>query len=68
MIRQTTTTTTRLHAECHHCDWTTDAPNGMGNAARHHDATGHPITIHIDRNITYGDPTSPRQPELFEAA
>jgi len=48
-----------LTAECHSCPWATYAPNGLGNAARHHDATGHPITITIHRTITYGNPNTP---------
>lgn len=56
-----------LHAECQRCDWTTRAPNGLGNAARHHDATGHRVTVTIHRTITYGDPAAPLpgQDELF---
>jgi hypothetical protein len=57
--RQTDSATTRLEAECLRCGWRTTAANGMGNAARHHDATGHPVRINVDRVITYGDANAP---------
>lgn len=59
MSRQTTTSTTRLEARCLACQWTTSANNGLGNAARHHDATGHPVHVEVDRTITYGNPAAP---------
>lgn len=54
--RATHTYTSRLVAECQGCDWTTDAPNGLGNAAKHHDATGHTVRVDVDRTVVYGDP------------
>lgn len=59
MSRATTTATTRLNATCLRCAWTTLAANGLGNAARHHDATGHPVRVEVDRVINYGDPAAP---------
>lgn len=59
MTRQTTTATTRLNAACLQCAWATTANNGLGNAARHHDATGHAVRVEIDRVIVYGDPAAP---------
>lgn len=56
MSRHVTTTTRRLAAWCASCEWTTDAGNGLGNAARHHDATGHTVTVEVDRTIVYGNP------------
>jgi hypothetical protein len=32
-------------AECLGCNWASDAANAMGNAARHHDATGHAVRV-----------------------
>jgi hypothetical protein len=57
--RATTTATTRLEAACRQCGWRTTASNGLGNAARHHDATGHIVDIAVDREVTYGDPATP---------
>lgn len=57
--RATDTVTTALLAECQRCAWSTKATNGLGNAAKHHDATGHPVTVHVERTITYGDPNAP---------
>lgn len=65
--RETSSTVTDLIAACQACPWTTTAPNGLGNAARHHDATGHVVTVHVTRHITYGDPsTPPPGQEAFE--
>lgn len=59
MSRATVTATTRLEASCLACAWSTTASNGLGNAARHHDATGHPVRVEVDRTIVYGDPAAP---------
>lgn len=65
--RATTVTTTLVLAECHRCQWRSDAVNAHGNAARHHDASGHPVTVTVTRRIVYGDPGAapPGQEELF---
>lgn len=64
MTRETSTVTNLLAAECHGCDWQTNAANTFGTAARHHDATGHPITVTINRTITYGNPNAPLPDQL----
>lgn len=68
MKRVTATATIRLEAACRQCAWRTTAPNGLGNAARHHDATGHTVDVDVDRRVVYGDPaaTMPGQIGLFE--
>lgn len=67
MSRQRTMRTTQLEAECLRCAWRTTAANGLGNAAKHHDATGHPVRTVIEREIIYGDPAAPMdgQEEMF---
>lgn len=62
MSRDTSSTVTDLLAECDGCSWTTTAANGLGNAARHHDATGHVVRVSVTRLVTYGDPTKPPMP------
>lgn len=57
--RDTTVLTRDVLADCHRCHWRSDAVNAHGNAARHHDATGHPVTVTVTRTITYGDPAAP---------
>jgi hypothetical protein len=65
--RVTASETTELHAECLRCTWKTTAANGLGNAARHHDATGHAVRTEVTRLIVYGDPAAvpEGQAELF---
>jgi len=65
--RDTTVVTRDVTAECHRCDWRSHAVNAHGNAARHHDASGHPVTVTVTRTVTYGDPHAvpPGQEELF---
>jgi hypothetical protein len=45
-------------AECLGCNWASNAANAMGNAARHHDATGHAVRVETSRVVTYGDPAA----------
>lgn len=65
--RVTTVSPATFDAQCQGCAWASTAANAMGNAARHHDATGHPVTVLVTRAITYGDPSAapPGQEELF---
>jgi hypothetical protein len=46
-------------AECLGCAWSSTAANAMGNAAQHHDATGHAVRVETTRVVTYGDPGAP---------
>lgn len=59
MSRATSVRTARLEAACLRCAWRATTLNAHGLAARHHDATAHPVTVHVDRVITYGDPAAP---------
>lgn len=62
MTRHMSTAVTRVHATCRACPWETTGLNGLGNAAKHHDATGHPVTVLIERRVDYGDAASYRDP------
>jgi hypothetical protein len=57
--RTTTVSPATFAAECQGCAWASTAANAMGNAARHHDATGHAVTVETTRLVTYGDPHAP---------
>jgi hypothetical protein len=46
-------------AQCYGCNWGSEARNAMGNAAQHHDATGHAVRVETTRVVTYGDPAAP---------
>lgn len=59
MSRPTTVSRAQYEAQCLGCAWASQAANAMGNAAQHHDATGHAITVDVHRSITYGDPCAP---------
>lgn len=48
-----------VQAICAGCEWHSTARNAMGNAARHHDATGHSVTVEQVIRTTYGDPHAP---------
>ena len=37
-------------ADCDDCGWHSEYRNALGNAKRHHNATGH--TVHIEEHIT----------------
>jgi hypothetical protein len=52
--RQTATTTLEAFAECGGCDWRNAGRGALGSAARHHDATGHPVTITTTNRVEYG--------------
>lgn len=56
--RRPTSSTLAVSAQCLDCPWTTTAANGLGNAAQHHDATGHVVEAHVVRDVTYGDPAA----------
>jgi hypothetical protein len=57
--RQRTTHTGLLgvQAECYDCPWKTFERNGLGNAARHADATGHHVTVEQTTVIIYNKRT-----------
>lgn len=55
MSRQTASGLLGCRAECRACAWSSTARNAIGNAARHHDASGHAVTVEVTRQITYGD-------------
>lgn len=59
MSRQTTSGLIAVRAECQGCPWSSEARNAVGNAAKHHDATGHTVNVDVTRAITYGDPSAP---------
>jgi hypothetical protein len=59
LSRQTAVSPAQYAAECYGCNWASTAANAMGNAAQHHDATGHAIRIETTRVVTYGDPAAP---------
>lgn len=59
MTRETTTSRASYSATCLGCGWKSSAVNAMGNAARHHDATGHPVTVDTARTVFFGDPDTP---------
>lgn len=67
MKRRTFTGVVEVHAECDDCGWESWAKNAMGNAARHHDATGHVVRVEQVNCVRYGgDATlpAPAQPSL----
>lgn len=69
MSRDTNAATLAAAADCQACPWRTTGNGALGNAARHHDATGHAVTVDVTRRITYGDPTAaaPGQTSLLDA-
>lgn len=56
--RATSSTLAAASAACRGCSWTTSARNALGNAARHHDRTGHVVSVEEHRQVTYGDPSA----------
>ncbi len=52
--RVKTTALESARAECDACPFTTEGVGALGNAARHHDATGHPVTVRTVRTLRYG--------------
>lgn len=54
-IRQTKVES-RATAECQDCAWRSSGRNAQGIAARHHDSRGHLVVVHVETEITYGDP------------
>ena len=40
-------------AECQDCEWQSYARNALGNAAQHHDRTGHNVNIEVQGNVSY---------------
>jgi hypothetical protein len=57
--RQTNSRLAEVTAECQRCAWTSNARNAHGNAARHHDATGHAVRVDTVRVTIYGNPDAP---------
>jgi hypothetical protein len=53
--RVMTSTLAAVSATCSGCAWSTSARNALGNAARHHDRTGHVVSVEEHRQVTYGD-------------
>lgn len=45
-------------AECRGCAWKLTGTGALGNAARHHDASGHVVDVCVGTRITYGDPAA----------
>jgi hypothetical protein len=66
--RASVTRLSGVAADCLACGWESTARNAHGNAARHHDATGHPVRVDVTRTTTYGDPSAgaPGQENLME--
>ena len=38
---------------CYDCGWSAEGANAKGNAARHHDRTGHKVAVEETRSIVY---------------
>ena len=38
---------------CEDCEWHTFGKNGLGNAAQHHDRTGHTVRVDVEGQVTY---------------
>ena len=43
-------------AWCTDCEWKTEGKNAMGNAARHHKATGHCTMVELYYSQVFGQP------------
>lgn len=50
-----------VFAECEVCGWQSESRNAMGNAARHHDATGHYVQVEQTIGVGFGDRATERQ-------
>lgn len=61
MKRETHSVTLEVQAGCDECAWCSTALNSLGNAARHHDATKHAVTVDVTRRITYGHQPTPEE-------
>jgi hypothetical protein len=59
--RTTHTGLAGVMAECQDCPWKTYARNGLGNAARHADATGHYVQVEQTTLINYNRPAEDPQ-------
>ena len=56
-------------AHCQNCGWHSNAVNALGNAARHHDRTGHTISVDVTGGVTYcGDEENQRRKMLKGAS
>lgn len=61
MKRPTTVSPGDFLAECQDCDWSLNARNALGAAARHYDATLHSVVVTCERTVYYGrGPGEPR--------
>lgn len=58
--RTTHTGLAGVHADCQDCPWQTYERNGLGNAARHADATGHYVMVEQTTLISYNRPKDPQ--------
>lgn len=54
-------------AWCAECNWKTYGKNAMGNAARHHKATGHYTMVELSYVQTFGTPPESLLPARKEA-
>jgi len=52
---------TDYYAECHVCEWRSEAQNALANSARHHDHTGHYVTCEVRRTVLYGRPKGEKE-------
>lgn len=59
--RVTRSRVTAVFASCASCDWSSDAANAQANGARHHDATGHEVTVAQHLLTIYGEQPSPEE-------
>jgi len=41
-------------ASCYDCDWSTEGKNAMGNAAQHHQKTGHTLRGELEQAFWVG--------------
>lgn len=61
MARETNTALTDVIVECQGCDYASRSLNGLGSAARHHDATGHEVRTSVTRLVVYGEGPTPEE-------
>lgn len=52
--RLTKAGTLAIEAECQVCGWCSGARNALGNAAQHHDKTGHEVYVELTTFVRYG--------------
>lgn len=51
-------------AWCSNCQWKTEGKNAMGNAAKHHQKTGHFVMVELYYSQCFGEPKANRGNEV----